>query len=194
MKTLRENERERTKEKDKENSSTAPARARERMKQLFDSLPDSLGFYPALWTHGILTRDVFDAALNIGMSPEEVIGWLKYMQEVGYVFKDGTPISLNTFRRSLRMWHKTEERLVANSPRRSMAEERRANEERLKELKRKSVENEAKRIESWELCIERCARFTEGKCKCGVKIPPALWNPPRPPEECSRFARIGGES
>lgn len=39
----------------------------------------------------------------------------------------------------------------------------------------------------WLLCSERCAMFRDGRCLCGMKIPPTRMSPVRPPEECAKF-------
>ena len=49
-------------------------------------------------------------------------------------------------------------------------------------------------IEAWELCRERCANCGKKGCKVGIPTPPPSENPPRPPEECYKFARIGKEA
>ena len=48
-------------------------------------------------------------------------------------------------------------------------------------------------IEAWDLCRERCANCGKSGCKVGIATPPPSENPPRPPEECHKFARIGKE-
>lgn len=45
--------------------------------------------------------------------------------------------------------------------------------------------------QDWLLCQERCACFRNGKCSCGITIPPNLQKPrPYPPEECGHFAKL----
>ena len=135
--------------------------------------------------------DVVAAAAHIrGMTRDEAIDWIDYMDEVGYVFSTGQPINCRNFRRSLRMWHKTAVRIAADSPRKSREEERREAEARLEAAKRKRVESAALKPEAWELCHERCANWrVGGGCACEKAIPPNLQNPPRPPEDCDRFER-----
>ena len=43
----------------------------------------------------------------------------------------------------------------------------------------------------WCLCAERCANFRDGRCSCGVTVPPDK-DPVRqtPPEECRGFAAV----
>jgi hypothetical protein len=41
--------------------------------------------------------------------------------------------------------------------------------------------------EDWALCAERCARFRDGRCTAGAKVPPNCQKPPMPPEECKGF-------
>jgi len=43
----------------------------------------------------------------------------------------------------------------------------------------------------WCLCEERCAMFAEGRCTCGIAIPPASHpTMPMPPEQCGKFKRM----
>ena len=43
----------------------------------------------------------------------------------------------------------------------------------------------------WELCEERCAKYGDGCCSVGIKIPPAYdMAHPHPPEECPRFVPL----
>ena len=51
----------------------------------------------------------------------------------------------------------------------------------------------ARNPEAWLLCAERCANFREGRCSCGIAIPPPNQPRPIPPEECHRFAKGGAK-
>ena len=44
------------------------------------------------------------AADILGMSPVAAMKWMDYADEVGWRFKDGSPMTRYNFRRSLRMW------------------------------------------------------------------------------------------
>ena len=65
---------------------------------------------------------------------------------------------------------------------------------------RRRAEEDARRAaaaatpEAWALCAERCANFRDGRCACGVAVPPALQPRQCPPEECPRFAAKEGIS
>ena len=63
------------------------------------------------------------------------------------------------------------------------AEERRQEAE---DARRKAA---ARNPEAWILCAERCANFREGRCACGIAIPPPRQQRPIPPEECHRFIK-----
>ena len=60
---------------------------------------------------------------------------------------------------------------------------------------RRRAEEDARRAaaaatpEAWTLCAERCANFRDGRCACGVAVPPALQPRKCPPEECPYFAK-----
>lgn len=62
---------------------------------------------------------------------------------------------------------------------------------------RRRAEEDARRAaaaatpEAWALCAERCANFRDGRCTCGVAVPPALQPRRCPPEECPRFRKGG---
>ena len=139
------------------------------------------------WQRGILLKDLESAAKTIGMREDEVSGWLQYMEEVGWKLTTGQFVHYNNFRRSLRMWHKIQQRIDERMVR---SREDRAEARRKKETasQQKKMEKIAASPHAWELCKERCANFIDGKCRCGVVCPPA-WQLPRsrPPEDCEYF-------
>ena len=63
-------------------------------------------------------------------------------------------------------------------------------EAKLREEKKKKLLELAKNPESWILCQERCAKFKEGKCSAGVRIPPDKDEIPIPSEECLHFVTL----
>ena len=52
----------------------------------------------------------------------------------------------------------------------------------------------AARPGAWALCADRCAKFREGRCSRGAKLPPQLRSHRCPPEECPHFAAKEGIS
>lgn len=50
----------------------------------------------------------------------------------------------------------------------------------------------AARPEAWALCADRCAKFRDGRCSLGAKVPPQLRSHRCPPEECPAFSAKGG--
>ena len=62
---------------------------------------------------------------------------------------------------------------------------------------RRRAEDDAQRAAAaakpgaWALCAERCAKFRDGHCTCGVAVPPAYQPRNCPPEECPYFANGG---
>ena len=141
------------------------------------------------WQRGILEADLAKCAALVGMSAAEVNDWLLYMESVDWKFSTGGKVTWRNFRRSLRMWHKIQERIDEKKSRRE--ENRRVHrEQRRDEAEQKRLAKLAAKPESWALCIERCAFAREcGGCTRGVKVPPAHQPRPIPPEECEGFVR-----
>ena len=184
MNLLKENEEKRSRKEERENHH------HHRARELQDV--DVTTYVSAAWRRGITLKDLDEAALRIGMSADEVRGWLQYMDETNWTLKEGDKVNVRNFRRSLRMWHKVngqiEERLTS---RRGTSAER--EDERRKEAARQKFDalktKAAEDPKVWTLCRERCANAKEcGGCEKCHKIPPALI-PPRgfPPEECVDF-------
>ena len=139
------------------------------------------------WDRGIIRQDLMQAAVKIGMTDAELEAWLKYMSEVDWTFTDGGKVNCRNFRRSLRMWHKTEARISerGSSKREAKAEQKRREAE---EAEKQRLKSAAMDPGSWELCKERCAFAKEPMgCAFGMKIPPSAFARPIPPQECPKF-------
>ena len=139
------------------------------------------------WDRGILRTDLRNAAASIGMTADEANAWLKYMHEVDWTFTDGGKVNCRNFRRSLRMWHKTEARISERGDfkREAKAEQKRREAE---EAEKQRLKSAAMDPGSWELCKERCAFAKEPMgCAYGMKIPPSAFARPIPPQECPKF-------
>ena len=159
--------------------------------------------YSGAWQRGITKCDINEAADKIGMPPEEVEEWVKYMTQVGWQFSTGKPINGRNFRRSLRMWHRMEPIVRASyeriaKRRSSRSAEKAVIEEQMREKQAKQAEasraEAAKKRENWELCEERCALYHPVYGCCGqIPCPPALAARPHPPEECPKFVRKEGQ-
>ena len=54
------------------------------------------------------------AADILGMSPVAAMKWMDYQDEIGWCYKDGTPVTRYNFRRSLRMWRERSARVREN--------------------------------------------------------------------------------
>ena len=181
MNLLKEREEKRGK-REEERKPTTTTRVRE--------LPDvdkSVYKSSAAFTRGILYADVRMSAAYIGMTAEEVNGWLKYMRDVGWRFTTGYEVNGRNFRRSLRMWHFTQRRINerGGTRREAEAERRRRAAEQAERQRMKAA---AMNPGSWQLCIERCAfaKMPMG-CKRGMTVPPFARKPPIPPEECPEY-------
>ena len=139
------------------------------------------------WERGIIRQDLMQAAVKIGMTDAELEAWLKYMSEVDWTFTDGGKVNCRNFRRSLRMWHKTEARISerVGSRREAKAEQKRREAE---EAEKQRLKSAAMDPGAWELCKERCAFAKEPMgCAFGMKIPPSAFARPIPPQECPKF-------
>lgn len=136
--------------------------------------------------NGISRRLIADAALKIGSTAAEVNAWLVFMDESGWMFKDGSTVNWRNFRRSLRMWHKTEERMQSERGEAAAVHDREA---RQFNTKTAALVKKAKSDSTlWALCRESCANCGEHGCRRGVLIPPNHQLPrPCRPEECPKF-------
>ena len=182
MNRLKEKREERTREESKENQQQQP-RVREA------SLFGGHDIMQHAWQRGITAKDLEEARQRLGAKAEDVTAWLKYMDEVGWRFANGKPVNGMNFLRPFRMWVKVEVRLADErgygrgrarpGPKVESAAERTA---RLMKI--------AADPKAWELCAERCMHFADGRCLCGVAVPPMHQPHPHPPEECARFGRM----
>ena len=183
MKEHKESEEKRSRKEEKEMQQQQPARE----PFPIDAVDNRLR--REAWAHGIIRKDLVEAAGDMGICAAEVNCWLKYMHNVNWKMKDGLPVTWRNFRRSLRMWHEVEVRINARCQRRTTSAERAEELRRAADAERlKKMCEEAKKPEAWALCRERCA-FAEA-CGCAKKhmIPPQLRSHPIPPEECAEFA------
>ena len=141
--------------------------------------------YSRAWDLGFNTRLLEAAAKKIGMSRDELDGWIIFMDQVDWLFTNGKAITPNNFLRSLRMWHKMEPKLREKVRRIKQPEFDYEAQERRAEAKRKAL---SLMPGAWELCDERCANFSGARCP-HYNIPPQLRERPVPPEECPGYSR-----
>ena len=184
MTCLKEREKKKNqKEQEKENQQPHP---RARGRRVSVASADEIESRPSAYVRGILCHDLMVAANKIGMSAAEVNAWQRYMEEVDWRFTTGTRINFLNFRRSLRMWHRTEERMMLE---RGESGEVREREARQLNTKTAALVRQSKNDPSfWALCRESCANCGEHGCTCGVAIPPDRQLPrPHRPEECPEF-------
>lgn len=189
MKQLKEkNEKKNQKEIRKENQPPPHPRAREEGIVLVSD-PYEIEFRPSTFAHGILRNDLMNAANKIGMSAAEVNAWQHYMEEVDWRFTTGGRINYSNFRRSLRMWHKTEEKIREERMQNAAVDNSSEAAKRLEKSKLATLGIKAKNDPSlWALCRERCENSDTCGCKCGIKVPPDRQLPrPHRPEECPHF-------
>ena len=174
------------KEQEKENQQQPQPRARGRRMLVSDL--NEIESRPSAYVRGILRTDLKDAANKIGMSAAEVNAWQRYMEEVAWRFTTGTCINFLNFRRSLRMWHRTEERMRWERGGYGDADRER-NERDQKKAKVAALMQRAKYDQSfWGLCRESCANCGGHGCTLGIAIPPDRQVPrPHRPEECPKF-------
>ena len=180
MNHLKEREKKKNqKEQEKENHHHHPARARE---VFIDRIVDNSTAY----ARGITRKDLAAAAEKIGASADEVNAWLAFMDEAGWIFKDCDKVNYKNFRRSLRMWHKTEERMKSERGESDAVHDR---ETRQFDTKTAALVKKAKSDSTlWALCRESCANCGKHGCTRGVLVPPDRQLPrPCRPEECPKF-------
>ena len=177
MNNAKENDKESIKETVRENSSSSSAKAK------------------------LMRPIALKWAQRFGKPLEAVDRWIKYQEETGWKFKDGTVITPLNFRRSLRMWYKLDMRFTALAISRLHKTQRLAQMgcdfEEMERIKKSIAEKKLKAALSepnaWELCDERCANFCADGCpKCKHwSIPPQLRERPIPPEQCPHFKAKG---
>ena len=189
MKQLKEkNEKKNQKEIRKENPPPPHPRAREEGIVLVSDL-NEIESRPSAYRRGILRTDLKDAANKIGMSAAEVNAWQHYMEEVAWRFTTGTRINYLNFRRSLRMWHKIEDKICEERMQNAAVDNNSEAAKRLERSKLATLGMKAKNDPSlWALCRERCENSDTCGCKRGVTVPPDRQLPrPHRPEECPYF-------
>ena len=187
MTCLKEREKRKNQREEERENQQPQLRARE--GRVFVADLNEIESRPSAYVRGITRIDLKEAANKIRMTAAEVNAWQRYMEEVGWRFSTGTCINWCNFRRSLRMWHKTEDRI--RWERGGYADADRAkNEKDQKKAKVAALMQRAKYDPSfWGLCRESCANCGEHGCALGVAIPPDRQVPrPHPPQECPKFA------
>ena len=134
-------------------------------------------------------EDVPDLATVLALAPETGVSedyarwWHSEMTARDWTSPNGSRITLANWRSVMRAWYL------------------RRNDAEVDAAKRMAIRlilppfsKPKYSIEAWELCRERCANCGKKGCKVGIPTPPPSENPPRPPEECHKFARIGKEA
>lgn len=185
MKQLKEkNEKKNQKELRKENHHHHHPRAREEGIDI-----DAITMVPSAYSRGITPKLLKETADKIGMSAQEVNAWLDYMDGCGWRFKSDNKVNYVNFRRSLRMWHKTEEKIREERMQNAAVDNSGEAAKRLVRSKLATLGMKAKNDPSlWALCRERCENSDTCGCKRGVTIPPDRQQPrPHRPEECPYF-------
>ena len=125
---------------------------------------------------------VLSLAPNTGVSEEYARWWHSEMSARDWTSPNGSRITLANWRSVMRAWYL----------RRNDAEVDAAKRMAIR-LILPPISKPKYSIEAWDLCRERCANCGKKGCKVGIPTPPPSENPPRPPEECHKFARIGKE-
>ena len=138
---------------------------------------------------GITRKDLKATANLVGMSAQEVNEWQKYMVACGWRFATGVKVNCINFRRSLRMWHKIEDKIREERMAHAAVDNSSEAAKRLERSKLATLGMKAKNDPSlWALCRERCANSDTCGCKRGVKVPPDRQLPrPHRPEECPYY-------
>ena len=188
MTNLRAEEKESCIKKTEEENATTTTRARARLFGV-----DAYMARRLLMNANLLVIDAVAASKRIkGMTQDEVVGWIEYMDSVDYRFTDGKKVNRRNFRRSMRMYHMVENQLRSKQE----AEARKAKENERVDYEALAKERaEAKRREKakdpreWEMCKERCANCLEGGGCPAFRVPPQLREWPLNAEECPGFAR-----
>ena len=134
-------------------------------------------------------EDVPDLATVLALAPETGVSedyarwWHSEMTARDWTSPNGSRITLANWRSVMRAWYL------------------RRNDAEVDAAKRMAIRlilppfsKPKYSIEAWELCRERCTNCGKKGCKVGIPTPPPSENPPRPPEECHKFVRIGKEA
>ena len=168
---------------EKENFSPTPP-LREKAKKEENAHPSGVR---AARAHA--REDVPDLATVLSLAPETGVSedyarwWHSEMTARDWTSPNGSRITLANWRSVMRAWYL----------RRNDAEVDAAKRMAIR-LILPPISKPKYSIEAWELCRERCANCDKKGCKVGIPTPPPSENPPRPPEECHKFARIEKEA
>ena len=183
MNRLKEREKKKNQKEQERENHHHHHRAREEGVSLADIKP-----LQSAWIQGITPRDLKTVADKIGMTAAEVNAWQEFMEISRWRFKSGNCVNWCNFGRSLRMWHKIENRMRWERGGYNDAD-RAQNEKDQKKAKVAALMQRAKYDpEFWALCRETCANCGEHGCRRGVLVPPNHQLPrPCRPEECPKF-------
>ena len=135
-------------------------------------------------------EDVPDLATVLSLAPETGVSedyarwWHSEMTARDWTSPNGSRITLANWRSVMRAWYL----------RRNDAEVDAAKRMAIRLILPRPTKKSGYPLAAWNLCRERCANCGETGCKIGIITPPPSENPPRPPEECHKFARIGKEA
>ena len=135
-------------------------------------------------------EDVPDLATVLSLSPETGVSeeyarwWHSEMTARDWTSPNGSRITLANWRSVMRAWYL----------RRNDAEVDAAKRMAIRLILPRPTKMSGYPLAAWDLCRERCANCGKSGCKVGIPTPPPSENPPRPPEECHKFARIGKEA
>jgi hypothetical protein len=127
---------------------------------------------------------VLSLAPNTGVSEDYARWWHSEMAARDWTSPNGSRITLANWRSVMRAWYL----------RRNDAEVDAAKRMAIRLILPRPTKKSGYPLAAWDLCRERCANCGKKGCKVGIPTPPPSENPPRPPEECCRFIRIGKEA
>ena len=134
-------------------------------------------------------EDVPDLATVLALAPETGVSdeyarwWHSEMTARDWTSPNGSRITLANWRSVMRAWYL----------RRNDTEVDAAKRMAIRLILPRPTKKSTYPLAAWELCRERCANCGKKGCKVGIPTPPPSENPPRPPEECHKFVRIGKE-
>ena len=126
---------------------------------------------------------VLSLAPETGVSEEYARWWHSEMTARDWTSPNGSRITLANWRSVMRAWYL----------RRNDAEVDAAKRMAIRLILPRPTKKSDYPLAAWDLCRERCANCGKKGCKVGIPTPPPSENPPRPPEECHKFVRIGKE-
>lgn len=126
---------------------------------------------------------VLSLAPETGVSEDYARWWHSEMTARDWTSPNGSRITLANWRSVMRTWYL----------RRNDAEVDAAKRMAIRLILPRPTKKLDYPLAAWDLCRERCANCGKKGCKVGIPTPPPSENPPRPPEECHKFVRIGKE-